>query len=64
MQWAVAEGADVISVSTSEPADFTYPMAAAVGRISASSGVLFVIAARNLGRPQETITSRAVPLLR
>src|SRR3981189_3493501 len=32
-------------------------MAAAVDRISASSGVLFVIAAGNLGGPQETITS-------
>lgn len=30
MEWAVAEGADVINVSTSEPADFIYPMAAAV----------------------------------
>ncbi|WP_020391312.1 S8 family serine peptidase [Kribbella catacumbae] len=59
MEWAVAEGADVISMSigTSEPADCTDPMAAAVDRISASSGVLIVVAAGNLYGPAETITS-------
>jgi subtilisin family serine protease len=59
MEWAVAEGADVISMSigTSEPVDCTDPMAAAVDRISASSGVLFVVAAGNLYGPAETITS-------
>jgi subtilisin family serine protease len=65
MEWAVAEGADVISMSigTSEPADCTDPMAAAVDRINASSGVLFVIAAGNLGGPQESITSPGWALL-
>lgn len=59
MEWAVAEGADVISMSigTSEPVDCTDPMAAAVDRIGASSGVLFVVAAGNLGGPAEAITS-------
>lgn len=59
MEWAVAEGADVISMSigTSEPVDCTDPMAAAVDRISAESGVLFVVAAGNLGGPAEAITT-------
>jgi len=59
MEWAVAEGADVVSMSigTSEPVDCTDPMAQAVDRISAASGVLFVVAAGNLGGPTETITS-------
>jgi subtilisin family serine protease len=59
MEWAVAEGADVISMSigTSQPVDCTDPMAAAVDRISASSGVLFVVAAGNLGGPAEAISS-------
>ncbi|GAB2609216.1 S8 family peptidase [Kribbella endophytica] len=59
MEWAVAEGADVISMSigTSEPVDCTDPMAEAVDRISAASGVLFVVAAGNLYGPSETITS-------
>jgi subtilisin family serine protease len=58
MEWAVAEGADVISMSigTSEPVDCTDPMATAVDRISAS-GVLFVVAAGNLYGPAETISS-------
>ena len=59
MEWAVAEGADVISMSigTQEPVDCTDPMAAAVNRMSKESGVLFVIAAGNLGGPAETISS-------
>lgn len=59
MEWAVAQGADVVSMSigTSEPVDCTDPMAEAVDRISASSGVLFVVAAGNLYGPKETITS-------
>lgn len=59
MEWAAAEGADVVSMSigTSEPVDCTDPMAAAVDVISKESGVLFVIAAGNLGGPAETITS-------
>ncbi|MEV5967899.1 S8 family serine peptidase [Kribbella sp. NPDC051952] len=59
MEWAVAEGADVISMSigTSEPVDCTDPMAAAVDQLSAASGVLFVVAAGNLGGPAEAISS-------
>jgi subtilisin family serine protease len=57
MDWAVAEGADVISMSigTSEPADCSDPMA--TDRISAGSGVLLVLAAGGLDGPQKTITS-------
>jgi len=61
MEWAVAEGADVISMSigTSEPSDCLDPMAEAVDAISASSDVLVVVAAGNLGGPAETISSPA-----
>ncbi|HET6987854.1 MAG TPA: hypothetical protein VFI00_14615 [Kribbella sp.] len=38
-----------MSIGTSEPVDCADPMAAAVDRISAASGVLFVVAAGNLG---------------
>ncbi len=51
MQWAVGEGARVISMSLggSDPSDGTDPMSQAVDQLSAQSGALFVIAAGNAG---------------
>ena len=59
MEWAVAQGADVVSMSigTGEPADCTDPMAEALNRLSASSDALFVVAAGNLGGPAEMLGS-------
>ncbi len=59
MEWAVAQDADVVSMSigTDEPADCTDPMAEAMNRLSASSDTLFVVAAGNLGGPKEMIGS-------
>ncbi|MBM7441067.1 S8 family serine peptidase [Streptomyces sp. HB132] len=49
MEWAKAEGADVVSLSlgSSIPDDGTDPMAQAVDALSADGGPLFVIAAGN-----------------
>ncbi|WP_079159343.1 S8 family serine peptidase [Streptomyces griseus] len=49
MEWAKAEGADVVSMSlgSSIPDDGTDPMAQAVDALSADGGPLFVIAAGN-----------------
>ncbi|MEU2024518.1 S8 family serine peptidase [Streptomyces sp. NPDC016469] len=49
MEWAKAEGADVVSMSlgSSIPDDGTDPMAQAVNTLSADGGPLFVIAAGN-----------------
>ncbi|MFB4421031.1 S8 family serine peptidase [Streptomyces sp. QL37] len=49
MEWAKAEGADVVSMSlgSSIPDDGTDPMAQAVNALSADGGPLFVIAAGN-----------------
>ena len=51
MQWAVGEGAKVISMSLggSDPSDGSDPMSQAVDQLSAESGALFVIAAGNTG---------------
>ncbi|WP_338087204.1 S8 family peptidase, partial [Nonomuraea zeae] len=50
MEWAAASGAKVISMSLgSGPTDGTDPMSQAVNTLSASTGVLFVIAAGNSG---------------
>ncbi|MGN9837267.1 S8 family peptidase [Nonomuraea sp. H19] len=58
MEWAVAEGADIVNMSLGgDPTDGTDPLAQAVNRLSAS-GTLFVIAAGNSGRSQ-TVTSPA-----
>lgn len=53
MEWAVAQGADVVSMSlgSQESSDGTDPMAAAVNQLSASSSTLFVVAAGNSGCP-------------
>ena len=50
MQWAVAEGAEVVTMSLGgPPTDGADPMSLAVDEISAASGALFVIAAGNEG---------------
>ncbi|GAA4361918.1 S8 family peptidase [Angustibacter luteus] len=51
MAWAVAQGADVVSMSLGNgtPDDGTNPLALAVDELSASSDTLFVIAAGNEG---------------
>ncbi|MGP3957665.1 S8 family serine peptidase [Nonomuraea sp. 3N208] len=50
MEWAVAQGAEIVSMSLGAPAtDGTDPMAKAVDRLS-ESGTLFVVAAGNNGR--------------
>ncbi|MGI5373847.1 S8 family serine peptidase [Streptomyces sp. CA-251387] len=51
MEWAVAQGADVVSMSLggSEPTDGSDPMSQALDRLSAQSGALFVVAAGNTG---------------
>ncbi|MFI6927896.1 S8 family peptidase [Nonomuraea spiralis] len=59
MEWAAASGAKVVSMSLgSGPSDGTDPMSQAVNTLSASTGVLFVIAAGNLGASgKETVAS-------
>lgn len=50
MQWAVDQGAKVVSMSLGgDVTDGTDPLSAAVNNLSKSSGALFVIAAGNLG---------------
>ncbi|GGN59838.1 peptidase [Actinoplanes lobatus] len=51
MQWAAESGADIVSMSLSDPtlSDGTDPMAVAVDTLSARYGTLFVIAAGNSG---------------
>lgn len=51
MEWAVAEGADVVSMSLGgDPTDGTDPLSQAVDELTESSGTLFAIAAGNDGR--------------
>ncbi|MEE1807623.1 S8 family serine peptidase [Streptomyces sp. BE133] len=58
MEWAAAQGADVVSMSlggsTNSPHD---PMTQAVDRLSATTGTLFVISAGNSGPGETTISS-------
>ncbi|GGN10368.1 subtilisin family serine protease [Actinoplanes campanulatus] len=51
MQWAAESGADIVSMSLSDPtlSDGTDPMAVAVDTLSARYGTLFVIASGNSG---------------
>ncbi|XVV06089.1 S8 family peptidase [Actinosynnema sp. CA-248983] len=51
MEWAAANGADVVNMSLGSPmpSDGTDPLSQAVNRITADSGALFVIAAGNSG---------------
>jgi subtilisin family serine protease len=59
MEWAVAQGADVVSMSlgTPWPTDGTDPMSRAVNRLTRESGALFVVAAGNSGPGEQTIGS-------
>ncbi|MFC8428422.1 S8 family serine peptidase [Streptomyces sp. NPDC057253] len=58
MEWAVAQGADVVNLSLGGT-DFpgVDPMEEAVNRLSAESGTLFVIAAGNEGPGERTVGS-------
>ncbi|MFD4944432.1 S8 family serine peptidase [Streptomyces sp. NPDC058409] len=59
MEWAVAQGADVVSMSlgSEAPSDGTDPLSEAVDQLTASSGSLFVIAAGNTGPGKSTVGS-------
>ncbi|MFC5289493.1 S8 family serine peptidase [Actinokineospora guangxiensis] len=61
MEWAAAEGADVINMSLGSPfpSDGTDPMSLAVNRITADTGALFVISAGNSGPSEGSIGSPA-----
>ncbi|GAA3485262.1 S8 family serine peptidase [Streptomyces yanii] len=59
MEWAVAQGADVVSMSLGSAADSdgTDPLSQAVNQLTESSGTLFVIAAGNTGPAKGTVGS-------
>ena len=59
MQWAVDEGADVVSMSLGNPeiGDCTDPLAEAAKQLSQNTHTLFVIAAGNSGPGTETVSS-------
>jgi hypothetical protein len=58
MQWAVAQGADVVNMSLGgDVSDGTDVVSRAVDELSASSSTLFVIAAGNAGSAPSTITA-------
>lgn len=61
MEWAAAEGADVINMSLGSgfPSDGTEPMDLAVNRLTAETGALFVISAGNSGPDEQSIGSPA-----
>ena len=61
MEWAAANGADVINMSLGSPwpTDGTDPMSLALNRISADTGVLFVVSAGNSGPDSQSIGSPA-----
>ncbi|WP_162908038.1 S8 family peptidase [Allorhizocola rhizosphaerae] len=61
MEWAAAQGVDVINMSlgSSLPSDGTSPMDLAVNRLTAETGVLFVVAAGNSGPSARSIGSPA-----
>ncbi|MEW1699579.1 S8 family peptidase [Streptomyces sp. NPDC091278] len=59
MEWAVAQGADVVSMSlgSPEPTDCTDPMSLAAEELARSGGTLFVVAAGNSGPALNTVSS-------
>ncbi|MFB7361381.1 S8 family peptidase [Streptomyces hydrogenans] len=59
MEWAVAQGADVVSMSLGDPTptDCTDPMSTATEQLARSTGALFVIAAGNSGPGMNTVSS-------
>ncbi|MEU6883286.1 S8 family serine peptidase [Streptomyces sp. NPDC046712] len=59
MEWAVAQGADVVSMSlgSTVPTDCTDPMSAAAQELAQNKGTLFVIAAGNSGPTLNTVSS-------
>ncbi|GHG31638.1 S8 family peptidase [Streptomyces zaomyceticus] len=59
MEWAVAQGADVVSMSLGSPVptDCTDPMSVAAEELARNEGTLFVIAAGNSGPTLNTVSS-------
>ncbi|MER5882930.1 S8 family serine peptidase [Streptomyces sp. NPDC001941] len=59
MEWAVAQGADVVSMSlgSAEPTDCTDPMSAAAEELASRNKALFVIAAGNTGPSLNSVSS-------
>ncbi|MBT2444970.1 S8 family serine peptidase [Streptomyces sp. ISL-36] len=59
MEWAVAQGADVVSMSLGSPVptDCTDPMSTAAQELAQNEGTLFVIAAGNSGPTLNTVSS-------
>jgi subtilisin family serine protease len=59
MEWAADSGADVVNMSLGSffGSDGTDPMSAAVNRITAETGTLFVISAGNSGPGEGTVSS-------
>ncbi|MFF0749464.1 S8 family serine peptidase [Streptomyces sp. NPDC004267] len=59
MEWAVAQGADVVSMSLGNPSetDCTDPMSVAAEQLAHTKGTLFVIAAGNSGPGDNTVSS-------
>ncbi|MFC7791262.1 S8 family peptidase [Streptomyces cinereoruber] len=59
MEWAVAQGADVVSMSLGSPVptDCTDPMSVAAEELARNEGTLFVVAAGNTGPSLNTVSS-------
>ncbi|MEV6205329.1 S8 family serine peptidase [Streptomyces sp. NPDC051771] len=59
MEWAVAQGADVVSMSLGNPSetDCDDPMSAAAEQLAQNEGTLFVVAAGNAGPSLNSVSS-------
>ncbi|MFF7815286.1 S8 family serine peptidase [Streptomyces sp. NPDC007945] len=59
MEWAVAQGADVVSMSLGNPSetDCDDPMSAAAEQLARNEGTLFVVAAGNAGPTLNSVSS-------